>query len=167
MVTMLGRARAVAETVTDPELPVLTLADLGVLREVSEDGGRVIVSVSPTYTGCPAMDTMRDDLVHALQAAGYHDVEVRIVLQPPWSSDWISEDGRRKLAEAGIAPPGEATPGPPGPVLLTLTPPARLPRCPRCHSLDTEEVSRFGATACTSLHRCRACREPFQHFKEI
>ena len=108
MVTMLAEARAVARTVTDPELPMLTLADLGVLRAVSEEDGKVIVSITPTYTGCPAMDTMRDDLVHALQHAGYHDVEVRTVLQPPWSSDWISEEGKRKLAAAGIAPPGKA-----------------------------------------------------------
>lgn len=114
-------ARAVAERVTDPELPMLTLADLGVLREVSEKDGRVIVSITPTYTGCPAMDTMRDDLVHALSGAGYREVEVRTVLQPAWSSDWISEHGRRKLAEAGIAPPG-AAPRRSGPIPLTLTP---------------------------------------------
>lgn len=99
-------ALAVASTVTDPELPMLTLADLGVLREVSEEDGRVTVSITPTYTGCPAMDTMRDDLEHALRGAGYAEVDIRTVLEPAWTSDWISEDGRRKLAEAGIAPPG-------------------------------------------------------------
>ena len=93
-------ARAVAETVTDPELPMLTLADLGVLREVSEVDGKVTVSITPTYTGCPAMDTMRDDLVHALQHAGYPAVEVRTVLRPAWTTDWISAAGRRKLAPA-------------------------------------------------------------------
>ncbi len=167
MVTMLAEARAVARTVTDPELPQLTLADLGVLREVSEEDGKVIVSITPTYIGCPAMDTMRDDLVHALQNAGYHEVEVRTVLQPPWSSDWISEEGKRKLAAAGIAPPGAATRRAPGPVPLTLAPPVRRVRCPHCGSGDTEEVSRFGATACKALHRCLACREPFEHVKEI
>ncbi|HUK69088.1 MAG TPA: 1,2-phenylacetyl-CoA epoxidase subunit PaaD [Streptosporangiaceae bacterium] len=167
MVTMLAEARAVARTVTDPELPLLTLADLGVLREVSEEDGKVIVSITPTYIGCPAMDTMRDDLVHALQNAGYRDVEVRTVLRPPWSSDWISEDGKRKLAAAGIAPPGAATRRAGGQVPLTLAPPVRRVRCPRCGSADTEEVSRFGATACKALHRCRACREPFEHVKEI
>lgn len=160
-------ARSVAETVTDPELPMLTLADLGVLREVSEEDGRVTVSITPTYTGCPAMDAMHDDLVRALHAAGYPDVEVRTVLRPAWSSDWISETGRRKLAEAGIAPPGPAARRPAGPVPLTLGRPASRVCCPRCDSPDTEEVSRFSATACKALHRCRACGEPFEHIKEI
>ncbi|NIH87770.1 1,2-phenylacetyl-CoA epoxidase subunit PaaD [Amycolatopsis granulosa] len=160
-------ARAVAETVRDPELPMLTLADLGVLREVSESDGAVTVAITPTYTGCPAMDTMRDDLVHALRGAGYERVEVRTVLQPPWSSDWISADGRRKLAEAGIAPPGSAPRRPSGPIPLTLHPPVRRVSCPRCGSADTELVSEFGATACKSLVRCRSCDEPFEHVKEI
>lgn len=166
MVTATRTAREVAETVTDPELPMLTLADLGVLREVREEDGRVVVSITPTYTGCPAMDTMRDDLVHALREAGFADVEVRTVLHPAWSSDWITEEGRRKLAEAGIAPPGEA-PRRSGPVPLTLIPPALGVRCPQCGSPDTEEVSRFSATACKALRRCRACHEPFEHVKEI
>jgi ring-1,2-phenylacetyl-CoA epoxidase subunit PaaD len=160
-------ARAVAETVTDPELPMLTLADLGVLREVSEQDGRVTVTITPTYTGCPAMDTMRDDLVHALQGAGYAEVDVRTVLQPAWSTDWISDDGRRKLAEAGIAPPGTAPRQTSGPVPLTLGAPVRRVSCPQCGSPDTEEVSRFGATACKALRRCPACQEPFEHVKEI
>ena len=101
-------ARAVAEAVTDPELPMLTLADLGILREVREDGDAVTVAITPTYSGCPALDTMRDDLVHALRRAGYGKVEVRTVLTPPWTTDWISAAGRRKLAAAGIAPPGTA-----------------------------------------------------------
>lgn len=166
MVTPTRTAREVAETVTDPELPMLTLADLGVLREVREEDGRVVVSITPTYTGCPAMDTMRDDLVHALRQAGFPDVEVRTVLRPAWSSDWITEEGRRKLAEAGIAPPGRA-PRRSGPVPLRLAPPAARVRCPRCGSADTEEVSRFGATACKALRRCRACHEPFEYVKEI
>lgn len=157
-------ARAVAAAVTDPELPMLTLADLGVLREVEETDGRVVVSITPTYSGCPAMDTMRDDLAHALAHAGYADVEIRTVLHPAWSSDWISEHGRRALADAGIAPPG---PAPTGPVPLTLGRPRRMLSCPRCGSPDTEELSRFGATACRALWRCRSCAEPFEHVKEI
>lgn len=166
MVTRTG-ARAVAETVTDPELPMLTLADLGVLREVSEDTDRVVVTITPTYTGCPAMDTMRDDLVHALNAAGYPRVEVRAALHPAWSTDWISDDGKRKLAEAGIAPPGLAPRHASGPVPLTLGPPVRLATCPKCGSPDTEEISAFSATACKALRRCHACAEPFEHLKEI
>ncbi|NED94672.1 phenylacetate-CoA oxygenase subunit PaaJ [Phytoactinopolyspora alkaliphila] len=167
MVTLTRDARTVAETVTDPELPMLTLADLGVLRDVEVDGGRVTVSITPTYTGCPAMDTMRDDLVHALMDAGYDAVEVRVVLAPPWSTDWISDDGRRKLAEHGIAPPGPAPSAAPGPIPLSLGPTVRVVHCPHCGSAKTDEVSRFSATACKALRRCRACAEPFEHVKEI
>lgn len=167
MVTAVQDARTVAETVTDPELPMLTLADLGVLREVSESGGKVVVAITPTYTGCPAMDTMRDDLVRVLQDAGYADVEVRTVLAPAWSSDWISEAGRRKLAEHGIAPPGDVPEQADGPIPLTLGPSVRAVHCPQCDSTDTAELSRFSATACKALRRCRACHEPFEHFKEI
>ena len=159
-------AAAVAATVTDPELPMLTLADLGVLRSVSETDGRVVVAITPTYTGCPAMDTMRDDLEHALVSAGYPDVEIRTQLSPAWTSDWISASGRRKLAEAGIAPPG-AAPRRSGPIPLTLSVPVTRVSCPHCGSADTEEQSRFGATACKALRRCRACQEPFEHVKEI
>ncbi len=159
-------AAAVAATVTDPELPMLTLADLGVLRSVSEQDGRVVVAITPTYTGCPAMDTMRDDLEHALVSAGYPDVEIRTQLSPAWSSDWISASGRQKLASAGIAPPG-AAPRRSGPIPLTLSAPVSAVRCPLCGSADTEEQSRFGATACKALRRCRACFEPFEHVKEI
>jgi ring-1,2-phenylacetyl-CoA epoxidase subunit PaaD len=157
----------VAETVTDPELPMLTLADLGVLREVSETDEKVVVAITPTYTGCPAMDTMRDDLVHALHRAGYPRVEVRTVLQPAWTTEWISDDGKRKLVAAGIAPPGAAPRPAPGPIPLTLGPPASRARCPHCGSADTGLVSEFGSTACKSLLRCCSCREPFEHVKEI
>jgi len=160
--------RAVAETVTDPELPLLTLADLGVLRDVRvERGGAVVVEITPTYTGCPAMGVMRADLVHALQQAGFDVVDVRTVLSPPWSTDWITGTGRRKLAEAGIAPPGPAPERPDGPVPLELGPSRRSASCPLCGSADTEEISEFSATACKALRRCRSCREPFEHVKEI
>jgi ring-1,2-phenylacetyl-CoA epoxidase subunit PaaD len=168
MVMMMRDARAVAESVTDPELPMVTLADLGVLRDVRvTDEGAVIVSITPTYTGCPAMGAMRDDLVHALQAAGYGRVDVRTVLHPAWTTDWMSEAGRRKLAEAGIAPPGGAPAGRAGPIPLTLTAPPQRVRCPYCDSAETERVSEFSGTACKALCRCRACREPFEHFKEL
>jgi ring-1,2-phenylacetyl-CoA epoxidase subunit PaaD len=160
-------ARAVAGTVTDPELPMLTLADLGILRDVRTEGGTVVVEITPTYTGCPAMGVMRADLVQALREAGYPEVDVRTVLAPPWSTDWISSDGRRKLAEAGIAPPGSAPIRPSGPVPLQLGPTVRALTCPLCGSADTEELSPFGATACKDLHRCRGCGEPFEHVKEL
>jgi ring-1,2-phenylacetyl-CoA epoxidase subunit PaaD len=161
-------ARRIAETVVDPELPMLTLADLGVLRDVRVQGdGAVVVEITPTYSGCPAMGVMRADLVHALHRAGFADVDVRTVLAPAWSTDWISDAGRRKLAEAGIAPPGSAPRRVSGPVPLDLGPTRRTADCPLCGSADTEELSEFGATACTALRRCRRCREPFEHVKEI
>jgi ring-1,2-phenylacetyl-CoA epoxidase subunit PaaD len=159
--------RSVAETVTDPELPMLTLSDLGVLRDVRVEQGTVVVEITPTYTGCPAMGVMRADLVHALHAAGFADVDVRTVLAPPWSTDWITDEGRRKLAQAGIAPPGPVPVRPPGPVPLSLGPARRTADCPLCGSADTEEISEFGATSCKALRRCRSCREPFEHVKEI
>jgi ring-1,2-phenylacetyl-CoA epoxidase subunit PaaD len=162
-----GEARAVAETVTDPELPTLTLADLGVLRDVRTEDGTVIVEITPTYTGCPAMGVMRADLVHALHSAGFGDVEVRTVLSPAWSTDWITAEGRRKLAAGGIAPPGKAPVRADGPIPLQLGPTRRTANCPLCGSSDTEELSEFGATACKALRRCRTCREPFEHVKEI
>lgn len=157
-------ARTVAETVVDPELPMLTLADLGVLRSVEESADRVVVTLTPTYLGCPALETMRADLVHALASAGYDDVEVRTELHPAWSSDWISPAGKAKLAEAGIAPPGRA---PRGPIPLTLTALASSVACPRCGSADTETIAEFGSTACKALVRCRECGEPFERVKEI
>jgi ring-1,2-phenylacetyl-CoA epoxidase subunit PaaD len=164
---VLPDARAVAETVTDPELPMLTLADLGVLRDVRVERGTVIVEITPTYSGCPAMGVMRADLVHALHRAGFVDVDVRTVLSPAWSTDWISAQGRRKLAAGGIAPPGEAPVRPAGPVPLSLGPTRRTASCPVCRSPDTEELSEFSGTACKALRRCRSCREPFEHVKEI
>jgi ring-1,2-phenylacetyl-CoA epoxidase subunit PaaD len=159
-------ARAIAETVTDPELPMVTLAELGVLRDVTERTGRVEVTITPTYTGCPALDAMRDDLRSRLAEAGYSDVRVRTVLDPPWTTDWISEPGRRKLSAAGVSPPGPAPRRASGPIPLTLGPTRRV-ACPRCGSADTVELSRFGSTACKSLRRCDSCHEPFEHFKEI
>ncbi|MET7569099.1 1,2-phenylacetyl-CoA epoxidase subunit PaaD [Streptomyces sp. NPDC005492] len=159
------RARHIAAQVPDPEMPMLTLADLGVLRdiEVSEDG-TVVASLTPTYSGCPAMAEMRAEVAARLRDAGYARVEIRTVLSPSWSSDWITPAGRAKLAEHGIAPPGAA---PRGPVTLSLSPTRRTVACPRCGSADTEETSRFAATSCKALWRCRACREPFEYVKEI
>jgi ring-1,2-phenylacetyl-CoA epoxidase subunit PaaD len=163
---LLDSARDVAASVTDPELPMLTLADLGVLRDVSLEDGQVVVSITPTYSGCPAMATMRDDLVARLQAAGVRDVSVKVVLHPAWTTDWISDWGRELLSRHGISPPG-ATPQRPDRAVLTLGPTRRAVRCPRCGADDVALTSEFGSTACKAMYRCRACLEPFDHIKEI
>nr|WP_211247623.1 1,2-phenylacetyl-CoA epoxidase subunit PaaD [Cryptosporangium arvum] len=160
------RAAAVAGEVRDPEMPMLTLVDLGVLRDVAVEGDTVVASITPTYSGCPAMATMRDDLVHRLTDAGFPRVEVRIVLEPAWSSDWITDRGRAALADAGLSAPGPARPAG-GPIALTLGRVRRALTCPRCGSTATALVSEFGATACKALYRCTDCLEPFDHVKEI
>ncbi|KRC46639.1 MULTISPECIES: 1,2-phenylacetyl-CoA epoxidase subunit PaaD [unclassified Nocardioides] len=164
---VLARARAAAESVVDPELPMLTLLDLGVLRgvEIAEDGA-VVAAITPTYSGCPAMATMRDDLQRTLQEAGFDDARVRVELDPAWTTDWITATGRDALAAAGISPPG-AAPRRTGPVALTLTPMRRDICCPQCASAAVEVTSEFGSTACKALYRCLDCLEPFDHVKEI
>jgi ring-1,2-phenylacetyl-CoA epoxidase subunit PaaD len=147
----------VAAAVADPEMPVLTLADLGVLRDVREDADGVVVTITPTYSGCPAMDEIRADLRRAL--AGFSNVRIDTVLAPAW----ISEGGRAKLAAAGISPPG---PAPRGPVPLLLKT-RREVACPRCGHRESELISAFGATACRELRRCPSCQEPFEHMKAI
>ncbi|WP_243074427.1 1,2-phenylacetyl-CoA epoxidase subunit PaaD [Microbacterium sp. SS28] len=155
----LARAREVAASVVDPEVPVLTIADLGILRDVAVEGDRVTVTITPTYSGCPAVETIRDDLVLALGAEGFADVVVRTTLSPAWTTDWMSAEGRSKLEAFGIAPPtGRAAVRGPIPVRLRI-------RCPQCGSLDTRELARFGSTSCKALWECRACLEPFDHFK--
>ena len=160
-------AYEVAATVPDPELPMLTLADLGILRAVDEDGAAVTVTITPTYSGCPVMREISADLRHRLRTAGYADVTVRTALAPAWTSDWITADGRRKLTEAGIAPPSAAGPARSGPVPLTLMPRAAGVACPRCGGTDTRETARFSGTACKALYRCSSCAEPFEHIKAI
>jgi len=161
------RARLIAESVPDPELPMVTIADLGILREVTEHGDRVVVSLTPTYSGCPAMAEMAQDLCRRLLRAGFGGVEVRTVLTPAWTTDWITAEGRHKLAAAGIAPPHAAPAASGGPVPLSLSTTRRVVSCPRCSSRDTVQTSAFGATACKALYRCRACAEPFEYVKEI
>lgn len=152
----------VAASVTDPEIPVLTIEDLGVLREVALDGERVMVTLTPTYSGCPAIDAMRDDVILALTAAGFADVDVRTTLSPAWTTDWMSDAGKRKLRDFGIAPPTGRTALGQGPVKIRLA-----VKCPRCGSIDTREITRFGSTSCKALYECRSCLEPFDHFKAI
>ncbi|WP_123820566.1 1,2-phenylacetyl-CoA epoxidase subunit PaaD [Kitasatospora cineracea] len=164
--TVPERAREVAAAVPDPELPMLTLADLGVLADVEEADGAVTAWLTPTYSGCPAIAEMAADVSRRLRAAGFDRVEVRLRIDPPWSSDRISAEGRRKLAAAGIAPPVPGGMRQPD-RMLQLGPTRRVVACPQCGSEDTEELSRFGSTACKSLWRCRSCREPFDRIKEI
>jgi ring-1,2-phenylacetyl-CoA epoxidase subunit PaaD len=154
--------RQAVGAVPDPELPMLSLEELGIVRGVHLLGpGRVEVELTPTYTGCPAIDTMAADVTRVLREHGIPEVSVRTVLSPPWSTDAISAEGRRKLAEFGIAPPRPTRDGG-GPVPVGLS-----VRCPHCGSLDTTLLSRFSSTACKALRRCESCREPFDHFKEL
>ncbi|GHE12647.1 1,2-phenylacetyl-CoA epoxidase subunit PaaD [Streptomyces alanosinicus] len=173
------RIRAAVAAVPDPEIRVVTIAELGILREVSVDGdGSTAVTITPTYVGCPAMDTIRADIRAAARRAGAPDVRVDTVWSPAWTTRWIGEEARAKLAAAGIAPPGDLPessgdlPEPVGaapagtrllPLAVTGTPPA--PACPRCGG-RAERLARFGSTACKSLWRCESCGEPFDHFKE-
>jgi ring-1,2-phenylacetyl-CoA epoxidase subunit PaaD len=153
------RAWDAAASVVDPEIPVLTVADLGVLREVTlRDDGSVEVAITPTYSGCPAMSTIAFDIAVALERAGFADATVRTVLSPAWTTDWMSEEGRRKLREYGIAPPSPASSRR---ALFGI----QQVQCPQCGSAETELLSEFGSTSCKALWRCRSCREPFDYFK--
>ena len=160
MVSALETARTIAASVCDPEIPVLTIDDLGVLREVAMEEDAVVVTITPTYTGCPAMDAIRDDLVLALTRAGFAEVRVRTVLSPAWTTQWMTDAGKQKLTAYGIAPPHGAPPS--GPIRVRLA-----VKCPRCGSLRTRELSRFGSTACKALYECQDCLEPFDHFKAL
>ena len=167
----LAELRQRVGAIPDPEIPVLSLDDLGVLRSVDEIDGRIVVTITPTYSGCPAMHFIEQSIVGVLTDAGV-DGEVRTVFSPAWTTDWMSADGRSKLRDYGIAPPravatsAVATTGTaPGETPVTIS--ARTVPCPRCGSSHTETVSEFGSTACKALHRCLDCLEPFDHFKEL
>ena len=135
--------------VPDPEIPVLSILDLGIVRDVSVNGG-VTVSLSPTYSGCPATEVIESSVLEALEIQGLESIKIKRVLSPPWTTDWISDAGREKLREYGIAPPARAS---------------RTIACPQCESLHTERISEFGSTACKAAWRCRDCLEPFEYFK--
>lgn len=156
----LARAQAALAEVRDPELPFLTLSDMGILRDVRDADGTIEVDITPTYSGCPATDVIRLDVETALARAGLERVRVRSVLSPAWTTDWLTEEARRKLRENGIAPPVKAA----GKRALFS---AQEVTCPACASVDTERVSEFGSTPCKAHYRCRACREPFEYFKCI
>jgi ring-1,2-phenylacetyl-CoA epoxidase subunit PaaD len=152
------RAWNAAANVVDPEIPVLTIADLGVLREVTVRDGDVEVAITPTYSGCPAMNMIVLEIELALEREGFRRPKIRTVLSPAWTTDWMSEDGRRKLREYGIAPP---LPASSRRALFGVQQVA----CPQCGSNDTELIAEFGSTSCKALWRCRSCREPFDYFK--
>jgi ring-1,2-phenylacetyl-CoA epoxidase subunit PaaD len=157
-----ARLRELLARVPDPEIPVLSVLDLGVVRHLRErPDGTIEVGVSPTYSGCPATRVIKADIVQALERDGYRAVTVD-VLSPPWTSDWISEEGRRKLAAYGIAPPAKAVTS----ARLLLQPDLAI-ACPRCNSTSTMKLSEFGSTPCKALYRCESCLEPFDYFKCI
>ncbi|AMA57068.1 1,2-phenylacetyl-CoA epoxidase subunit PaaD [Bradyrhizobium sp. CCGE-LA001] len=152
------RAWNVAASVVDPEIPVLTIADLGVLRDVIVDGDDVEVAITPTYSGCPAMNMIALEIEIALERAGFRRSKVRTVLSPAWTTDWMSEEGRRKLRAYGIAPPHAAS-------SRRALFGEQAVACPQCSSDKTELLSEFGSTSCKALWRCKSCREPFDYFK--
>lgn len=158
--SLVEEAWALLAEVPDPELPTVSVVDLGIARDVVVDGNAVTVSITPTYSGCPAMREIEADVAAAL-GRRFSSVTVRTVLSPPWTTDWITEQGREKLAGGGTAPPGR--------VLLPLVPtedgPGRPDACPQCGSAEVEELAGFGSTACKALWRCTSCREPFDYLK--
>ena len=157
MSAALDELRRVAGDIPDPEIPVLTIADLGILRDVRVDAsGHVDVDITPTYFGCPALDVIREQVRDRVSASGHDDVSVNVVLSPPWSSDALSDEARRKLREHGVAPPRPRS---------ALALPLAV-ECPVCGSAHTQEVAHFAGTPCQALRRCGSCTEPFQHFKE-
>lgn len=163
-----ARAWAVLDGVPDPEVPVLSVCDLGMVRTVDLAGdGALDVVLTPTYSGCPATEMIERSVIEALDAAGLGPVRVTLRRAPAWTTDWISADGRRKLREYGIAPPAPASCAGGSVPIRIVRKTAPAPACPHCGSADTEQISAFGSTACKALWRCRACGEPFDYFKPI
>ncbi|TAP39128.1 phenylacetate-CoA oxygenase subunit PaaJ [Arthrobacter sp. S39] len=158
------KAWDIAATVCDPEIPVLTIADLGILRAVTVEDNEVTVTITPTYSGCPAMDAIRDDLKTAFAKDGFASVHVDLVLAPAWTTDWMTDAGKQKLQEYGIAPPSgmAAAARHAGPIRLQMA-----VKCPQCQSLNTKELTRFGSTSCKALYVCKDCLEPFDYFKVL
>jgi ring-1,2-phenylacetyl-CoA epoxidase subunit PaaD len=161
-----ARAWDVLAGVLDPEVPALSVCDLGLVREVLDRGDTLEVVLTPTYSGCPATEVIERSVCDAIDAAGLGPARVTMRRAPAWSSDWISEDGKRKLSDYGIAPPGPVRDDGAVPVRIVGRRADVVP-CPRCGCRHTERLSAFGSTACKSLYRCVACREPFEHFKPI
>ena len=155
----------VLRSIPDPEIPVISICDLGIVRDVIVHGVNVEVVITPTYSGCPAMHAIEEDIRGKLAAAGFADARITTVLSPAWTTDWMSEAGRANLRKYGIAPP--STSGPETTVVRFVTRRHFMPACPHCGSDDTERLSEFGSTACKALYRCVECREPFDYFKAI
>jgi ring-1,2-phenylacetyl-CoA epoxidase subunit PaaD len=155
------RVRAILDSVKDPEVPVVSVIELGIVRDVSVDGARVSITITPTYSGCPAMREIEQDIRAALTAEGIDNVSLETVHAPAWTTDWIGTEAREKLRRYGIAPPGAAEPG----GLIALTRRRAAVVCPHCGSSKTELRSEFGSTACKAIHVCNACLEPFDEFK--
>lgn len=151
------------DEVCDPEIPALSLWDLGVLADVEQVEDRIVVTITPTYSGCPAMDVMREDIIKVLNTGGYSNVEVKTQLSPAWSSNWLSPQGREKMQQFGIAPPNRSYCQK---IQQSLQPDTGI-NCPICGSTNTRQVSEFGSTSCKALHQCQDCLEPFDYFKSI
>lgn len=150
----------ILKKVSDPEIPVLTVVDMGVVREVTEKEGELLVSITPTYSGCPAMNEIESNIRWALEEAGYDHVNVETRLSPPWTTDWMTDEGKEKLLEYGIAPPEGSSAD-----KSVLFGEAKKVMCPQCRSRNTTMVSQFGSTACKALYKCNDCKEPFDYFK--
>lgn len=148
------------EEVSDPEIPVLTVVDLGIVRKVDMEGSTPVVTITPTYSGCPAMNTIEEEIKEKLAEHGYADAEVKTVLDPAWTTDWMTDSGRKKLEEYGIAPPAAGSVN-----KKALFGEADKVRCPQCKSEKTHMVSQFGSTACKAMYQCDDCLEPFDYFK--
>jgi len=162
------RAWQTLKGVLDPEVPAVSVVDLGIVREVVDHGDELEVVLTPTYSGCPATEAIEASVRAALEAEGLAPMRMSLRRAPAWTTDWISEEGRRRLREYGIAPPGPVDPGQGAPIRLVRRSRAEaVVACPRCGSVRTERLSAFGATACKALYRCVSCREPFEHFKPI
>jgi ring-1,2-phenylacetyl-CoA epoxidase subunit PaaD len=161
------RAWQVLGTVLDPEVPALSVRDLGIVRDIVDHGGELEVVLTPTYSGCPATEVIEQSVLAALDAEGLGPARATLRRAPAWTSDWITEDGKRKLNEYGIAPPGPVPPEAGVPIRIFGGRRQPAVACPRCGSSDTERLSAFGSTACKAMYRCLACREPFEHFKPI
>jgi len=154
---------ALLETIPDPEIPVLSILDLGIVRNVAESEDGVVVTITPTYTGCPAMNQFEDDIINKLRENGFPNVTIKTTYDPPWTTDWLSDDAKKRLQEYGIAPPEQKTTD----KNALLVDDRKSVTCPQCKSTNTKMISQFGSTACKALYQCNDCAEPFDYFKCI